>query len=544
MNDHNTKPRKRRAAIYRRISTNEARQTTGLTTQRDEIIEFASRHDLVIVDDFRDEITGTVLNRPGLDKAVDAARRGEFDVLLVHSADRLARDMLVAFTLVDQLTASGVEVRSTTETWDLGSPDGKMQFGLYAMFATLERDKLQERINRGVTFKKAEGKWITGGPPFGYTLDSERQMLVIHPEEAAIVRSVFEKVAVEKCGVTAVRSWLNDNGWRTSRGKQWSTPAVRAMLARLTYRGLIVHKEVVHEGLHDAIIDPDLWNAAQRVLERRANKTTQRVADSTYLLSGLLRCTACGGSYLAQKPGGTTKWRYYLCMNRIRRGSTGCDSASLPAAATEDLVSNLVIDAYANTDLFERAISQAAARVADRQPLIVERAATVSELATVTRAIEKYLRIFEAMDDAPFPIDRLKDLNVQKEQLARRVGEVESMLDAATPTVPTLRQLQEAEAVVSSALCGSPSPTSKAFLAEVIETIGVTPDRKLLPVLRVPQWFGGASSAHPRATSGGYTGSATSEGNEGARLRVVESSVELIGIEPTTSALQRQRSAN
>jgi site-specific DNA recombinase len=59
------------------------------------------------------------------------------------------------------------------------------------------------------------GEWIGGKTPFGYSLDSATKTLVIHEDEAAVVRRVFARHIEDRLGPTGIATWLNDTGQRT-----------------------------------------------------------------------------------------------------------------------------------------------------------------------------------------------------------------------------------------------------------------------------------------------------------------------------------------
>jgi site-specific DNA recombinase len=146
--DHPTTPR---VAFYRRISTDESNQSTSLPTQLLELTAFAEAEGYKVVADFSDQKTGTTFDRPGLQDLLRAAANGDFDVILIHTADRIAREQLVAYMVLDALDKAGVWLRSAKETWDLRTPEGRMLFAFYATFAALEREKMAERCKRGMT---------------------------------------------------------------------------------------------------------------------------------------------------------------------------------------------------------------------------------------------------------------------------------------------------------------------------------------------------------------------------------------------------------
>src|SRR6202021_3507156 len=104
-----------------------------------------------------------------------AARRGEFDQLLIYKLDRLGRDTRLILNAVAELEKLGVRVRSMTEEFDTGTATGRLMLTLLSGFASHERDVIRERSVAG-TFRVAEtGAWLGGIVPYGYRKVGEKR---------------------------------------------------------------------------------------------------------------------------------------------------------------------------------------------------------------------------------------------------------------------------------------------------------------------------------------------------------------------------------
>ena len=81
-----------RVCLYTRISTDEENQPTSLASQHERLEAFCKvQEDWRIIAHHEDRATGTKLDRPGLQAALDLARQGRIDQLLVYRIDRLSR---------------------------------------------------------------------------------------------------------------------------------------------------------------------------------------------------------------------------------------------------------------------------------------------------------------------------------------------------------------------------------------------------------------------------------------------------------------------
>src|SRR5215216_4924261 len=137
------------AAIYARVSTaGQAKDGTSLDTQTEACREYASANGYNVVVEFRDDVSGAILNRPGLDKVRDMAQAGEIQAVIVNEQDRLSRSLAHTYLLVEEFEGSSVRLLFVNEPDD-PTPEGKMLFGMKGLFKEYERTKIQERCRRG-----------------------------------------------------------------------------------------------------------------------------------------------------------------------------------------------------------------------------------------------------------------------------------------------------------------------------------------------------------------------------------------------------------
>lgn len=115
---------------------------------------------LVVDKIFTDKCSGKTTNRPQLTALLDFIRDG--DTLVVHSMDRLARNLDDLRKLVQDLTSRGVVVKFIKESLEFSGKDNPMsKFLLSVMgaFAEFERELINERIREGVAIAKKAGKY-------------------------------------------------------------------------------------------------------------------------------------------------------------------------------------------------------------------------------------------------------------------------------------------------------------------------------------------------------------------------------------------------
>ena len=135
-----------------------------------------------------DRTTGTKLDRPGLQAALDLARLGRIDQLLVYRIDRLSRKVRQLASIAEELDTLNVILRSATEPFDTASPAGRMMLQMLGVFAEFEHATIVDRITAGIERRAREGRWYSGRPPFGYTLKDGQ--LTPDPITAPTVRRI------------------------------------------------------------------------------------------------------------------------------------------------------------------------------------------------------------------------------------------------------------------------------------------------------------------------------------------------------------------
>ncbi|SCW86742.1 Recombinase [Paenibacillus tianmuensis] len=175
----------------------------------------------------------------------------------------------------------------------------------------------------GMSQRAKEGLW-NGGQVLGYK--SINKELIIVPQEAEIVKLIFQKFTDECWGTKRISNYLNSIGYRTKNGKAFSITAVSTIIKNPVYKGYIQYNQVINwekerrngknpdyiicKGVHGAIIDEATWDKANSVAKQRATGTPRQYSG-TFPLTGLAKCPECGtfmtSLYGAKRKDGTRK---------------------------------------------------------------------------------------------------------------------------------------------------------------------------------------------------------------------------------------------
>lgn len=172
-------------------------------------------------------VSGRVIDRPGLNEAIESLQPGM--VLVVDRNDRLARDMLVALTIHARVESLGCSIEFADGSPLRSTAEGELLQNILSALAQFERRKFAERTKAGLARKKASGVYC-GRPPYGWRKEKNVDKLIPIPDEQAIIECILRKKAI---GHTSefIADFLNEIG-DTCRGKKWSDRTIRKIIAR------------------------------------------------------------------------------------------------------------------------------------------------------------------------------------------------------------------------------------------------------------------------------------------------------------------------
>jgi site-specific DNA recombinase len=344
------------------VSTQEQGQHGySLGAQEDDGRRLADELGATVVAVYTDQDSGASWDLPGLNALLDAAKRAEFDTLIVYDPDRLARNMAKQLVLEEELHRSGVAIRYCTLR--LGdTAEDRLLKNMRSSIAEYEREKIALRTSRGRRAKAERGEYVgAGAAPYGYRmvrqLDPRMQRARVvglepDPATAPIAQRIFREAATQS--VYRILRDLNAEGIPSPSGsKLWGASTLREILNNPVYLGQAAYgRRDTRNRVTDratwlwvevpALITQEAWEAAQR--GRRTRQHTRRVQRAPeldpYTLREMLRCAHCGGALATMdaKWSGRT-YRYYQCMRHYphRARAEGIPQCRLPGIQAEAL---------------------------------------------------------------------------------------------------------------------------------------------------------------------------------------------------------------
>lgn len=288
-------PERQRAAGYVRVSTEEQVDGHSLHAQRREIARHCERQGFELVHVYADEgvsaRTEKIEHRPGLAALLEGATRREFDVVIVHTIDRWARNVGVQRIALQRLGEANVGFASVTENIDFTTPAGRLMLTMIGGVSEFFSDQLAVHVSKGQR-ERAESGLPVGPVPFGYITQSPGGVAQPDPGESRAVQIAFERRA-NGASMGEIARWLNAQGFRPrGRNEIFSPFAVRDMLKNAFYVGLITYRGDTFRGQHEPIVTEQRY---QQVQARRSVVPTRgATGGATGLLQGRLHCGRCG----------------------------------------------------------------------------------------------------------------------------------------------------------------------------------------------------------------------------------------------------------
>jgi len=371
-------------ALYARVSTPTQQQEGTIASQVQSLHLYIRQQgwSLLPTHEYIEEgISGARLDRPALDRLRDCAKRGEFDAVVVLSPDRLARNYAHQWLLMEEFEKLQVQWIFLQNPFG-DTPQGKLLTQMQGMMAEYERAQIHERTRRGRLEKARRGEFM----PWAYSCYGYRYLpkrhgcapqVVIDPEEAAVVRQLYQAVVEEQVSCRQLTKRLNEARTPTPSGKNqvWQPATVRNILTNRVYTGqarynyrqpvLPKYRKADETQIHylktgrsyrpsqewvwseaPAIITVELFEKAQLQLHRNA-EVARKMYQSTsrrYLLRTLVKCGECGLGMVAAHQRSVCKkyeYLYYDCKGHspLTCGrSTKCASRRVRADRLDTVV--------------------------------------------------------------------------------------------------------------------------------------------------------------------------------------------------------------
>ena len=298
--------------------------------------------------------------------------------LVVEDIDRLSRnaDWQQGY-LLEEFARRGVQVHFFTH------PGSQLERYVRGYIAQEGMRKDLERMRMGNIYKAMDGKVTARRPSYGYVITDARQSYYeLLPEEARVVRWIYEKIIYEGWSLYEIAKEINALGipTRFSTG-YWKPSTIYQLVKSPVYKGefcanrtykvptgeftrkgkpkKITKTRLPSEWIRvpvPPIVTPEEWDLAAEQLRKNASRSLRNAKKHDWLLSGFLRCQICQDYSVVSRISNSR--RYYMCNSRYsekaKRQGKACLSPYLSASDLERRVWETIQEVVYNPDLLLR----------------------------------------------------------------------------------------------------------------------------------------------------------------------------------------------
>ncbi len=363
-----------RVTFYARVSSEKDEQLNSLENQISYYSDFIKKNPRwTYVEGYIDEglSAATTKKRESFHRMVEDGKAGKFDFIITKEITRFARNTLDSIQYTRELLNAGVGILFQNDAINTLDEDSELRLTIMSGIAQDELRKLSSRVKFGHAQAIKKGVVLGNSRIFGYRKDGGR--LVIDEAEAPMVRELFELYATGNYSMKQIEQLFWEKGYRNHNDKKIAHTTMSGIIANPKYKGYYVGNKVKVLDLFTkkqkflppeewvmfkdetgeivpAIVEEDLWDRANRVLQKRSEdvKARQGICNHGNLLTGKLYCTHCGAAYYRRDSvdrlgSKNSKW---VCSGKIKNGAESCPSFAI----YEEELKPLLLEVFRETE--------------------------------------------------------------------------------------------------------------------------------------------------------------------------------------------------
>lgn len=513
-----SKTNRKRAVIYARYSTSK-QQAISIDDQIALCRREVERRDptAVVVELYKDfgKSASSTVGRDEFNKMLRDAEQGKFDVLYIESLDRFARTLADTACFCRDLESYGVKI--------VALHDGEISTMMIAMKGAMNEELIRviaSKVHRHHEGRAREGK-ILGLLPYGYRpVKGKPGQREIDPEQAVIVRRIFEQYAAGT-SPRGIAEALNNEGipssgaGRNRHGMKlpglWTHTVLvngNGFLNNRTYIGEITWNRkqnfkkrsggvgrrdrdpsewIVTKAPELRIISPALWDATRRVRGQRAaarnNTGHQKVVPRmSGLLSGLLRCSECGGDMRVATGQSGTRTRRIACSSAAKSAQLCEHRRSYDLNKVELESIEFVKGIFARPDRIQQFVNLYQQKsAAKRKQYTQERSGIERRRNEIETSIRRLMRALESggmPEDILFP--KLRELEAERVGLEERLQVADAEIEKLVVLPTAIKQWHTNLSALAARMDEAP-PELRMALRNLVDHIKIHPTKSKWP---------------------------------------------------------------
>lgn len=432
---------------------------------------------------YREVVSGeSIEDRTEIKKVLSRIEAPNVVGIIVVEPQRLSRgDLIDCGTLISTLQYTKTLVATPMMTYSM---ENKMERRFFQDELMRGRDYLEyvkEILSRGRIASIKKGCYIGSKPPYGYDKVSiGKDKTLVPNEDADIVRLIFNLYVNDRMTYQQVANRLGQLGVKPKDATHWSKQTIRAILRNYHYIGKVYYSRrkdvtmvengeritrrmfqpledvIMAEGKHPAIIDRELFDAAQEIMNNNPRLWTDRELKNPF--ASILKCAKCGKT-IVHHP-------YHHALDRLEcRTKPMC----FKSAKVEDVMA-AVIAALEHSELPKL---KAHLKGGDGDSLAIQR----KQLRRLEAQMEEYRMQeetqYELLETRKYTQEVFDKRNAA---LRERMAECEKKIASARQSLPKSIDYQERIVSLESAIAGLKDPAvspkeKNRLLKSVVERI-------------------------------------------------------------------------
>ncbi|MEG1462898.1 MAG: recombinase family protein, partial [Anaerorhabdus sp.] len=356
-------------AAYARVSTGKDAMLHSLSAQVSYFSNYIQNHSgwQYVGVYFDEALTGTTGNRTGFQKLLSDCQCGKVNMIITKSISRFARNTVTLLETVRKLKAWDVDIFFEEQNIHTMSSDGELMLTILASYAQEESLSASENNKWRIRKDFAEGKANNFNL---YGFDRINSKLIVNETEAKVVKMIYTDY-LSGMGTNVIVKKLIKNNIPTKYGGKWSESVVHGMLTNEKMIGdtlmqkvysinHLTKKLVRNKGelpmyyatnTHEPIIDKTTFDAVQKEIACRSQKTISKHLIGCSELTGMIHCKKCGANFRRKtnNRGTSSQKIIWTCGTYNTRGKSYCDTKQIPEYILHNLICEVLhIDEYSS----------------------------------------------------------------------------------------------------------------------------------------------------------------------------------------------------
>ncbi len=359
-----------RVAAYCRVSTDSEDQLHSYRSQVQYYTDLIEKNkEWVMTEIYADEaITGTqITKREGFQRMISDCMDGKIDMVITKSISRFARNTLDTLKYVRMLKENNIAIFFEDENINTLTMDGELLLVVLSSVAQQEVENISDNVKKGLKMKMKRGELVGFQGCIGYDYDPETKSISVNPDEVEIVKYIFTRY-VQGAGSFVISRELNELGYKTKLGNDWTQSTVIGVIKNEKYKGDILlgktftvdpiskrrlenlgeEDQFYIKNHHEPIISEEMFDKAQEILKKRGKSRSALHQVSAgkrekftrqYAFSCMLECGFCGSNLSRRRwhSGSNYSKVIWSCVTGTKKGKKFCpDSKGIPEKVIED----------------------------------------------------------------------------------------------------------------------------------------------------------------------------------------------------------------